>query len=181
MRSAITADYQFLLLVARRVARPPLTVADVAHQAIARMLRSEDSYQHRGHFRAWAAMVVMNTGISMGRRERTQRAGPLEDWRAPPQREAQIDHLDLAETCERFLRLSPGQFRSLAEMLLLDVGHQDIADRDGTALGTAKSRLSRARQALAQDPSWRGAGVEFEARNRVVLREIMREAMQCAN
>jgi RNA polymerase sigma-70 factor (ECF subfamily) len=124
---------------------------DLVQDCLERALVHSGKFTAGTNLRAWLFTILRNLNIDHQRR-RVRRGVhlPLEDWegefRQPPRQE---DHLALREL-ERRLADLKGSDRDILWMSVFDGrSHAEIADRMGVAVGTVKSRLSRARQSLA--------------------------------
>jgi RNA polymerase sigma-70 factor (ECF subfamily) len=148
----------FLYRFGLRLSGKPAVAEDLVQETMLKACRSWERFDPTSNVRAWLATILRNTFINEYRRRRRE-----------------VDSLSV-ETLERFAVLSEGQEvdpegnffdqivddevveaidalpREYKEALLLsdvhDLPYATIARRVGAPLGTVKSRVHRARQAL---------------------------------
>jgi RNA polymerase sigma-70 factor (ECF subfamily) len=123
---------------------------DLVQQTALRALAGRDSFRVGTNFAGWIFRIQRNEFISELRRNRPTvdlDSAPAQSVCEPPRQE---NGLVLREFLGAFHQLS----RSARETLLLSriegCSHQQIASLAGISIGTVKSRLSRARAALAR-------------------------------
>ena len=123
---------------------------DLVQDAVALALRSSDKFEPGTNFAAWSHSIVRNRFISLARRRRKQLeldgaarhaamdgAGPCNDQR-----------LALKELA-RMLELLPAALReALLLVVVRGLSHDEVAAVQGCAVGTARSRVFRARHLL---------------------------------
>ena len=136
---------------ARSLCRDPVLAEDIAQDALAKAWRGRESYQPGTNLKAWTFMILRNVYYSIGRRS----------WRAP-----QLDQTMAEETLVAVSnpsgRLELDELRRAMNMLpddqrealvLIGAGglsYEEAAEICGTAVGTIKSRVSRARVRVAE-------------------------------
>jgi len=146
--------------VAYRIFADRASASDAAQDAFIAAYRRLDSYRG-GNFRAWLLRIVTNTCYDELRRQKRRPAEAFDDLpgadsddgpplpadtASPEQAALQSELRRAIESCIRGL-----QADQRVVLLLSDVeglNYQEIADSVGSALGTVKSRLSRARAAM---------------------------------
>lgn len=144
--------------VAYRLLGEPASAADATQEAFIAAYRHLAEY-HDGSFAAWLMRIVTNTALDELRRQKRRPSEPLETLEDPsteirfaaegisPEQAAQQAELNrLIQGC---LQALPDDMRTAA--VLCDVqgfDYAEVAAMTGTALGTIKSRLSRARARL---------------------------------
>jgi RNA polymerase sigma-70 factor, ECF subfamily len=123
---------------------------DLVQDCIVRALNNANRFELGTNLRSWLFTIMHN--IFCDGHRRRQRQGwqvPLEDWQDRlSQPASQGTAIELQEVALSYGRLSAEQ-----QMLLLKVGlegesYETAANYFGTAVGTIKSRLSRARSRL---------------------------------
>ena len=147
---------------ALRLTRDPQLAADLVQDTCLRAYRAFDQFAPGTNCRAWLFTIlysVFNTGYRKAQRELTgmQMAAfevEYENWLGgldalPPAaaQDAAVDPMD--PQVERALDALPEAFRSA--VMLVDVGelsYEEAASVMGCAVGTVRSRLSRARKVL---------------------------------
>jgi RNA polymerase sigma-70 factor (ECF subfamily) len=147
---------------ALRLTRDPQLAADLVQDTCLRAYRAFDQFTPGTNCRAWLFSIlysVFNTGYRKAQRELTgmQMAAfevEYENWLggsdglpAAAEHDAAIDPMD--PQVERALDALPEAFRSA--VMLVDIGelsYEEAATVMGCAVGTVRSRLSRARKVL---------------------------------
>lgn len=147
---------------ALRLTRDPQLAADLVQDTCLRAYRAFDQFAPGTNCRAWLFSIlysVFNTGYRKAQRELTgmQMAAlevEYENWQgrsdalpADAVRDAAVDPMD--PQVERALDALPEAFRNA--VMLVDVGelsYEEAAGVLGCAVGTVRSRLSRARRVL---------------------------------
>ena len=124
---------------------------DLVQDCLERALSRSDQFQPGTDLRRWLFTILRNIHID-GRRKTARRGHhvPIEDWQGETRSPApQYFSLRLGEVQERMNELRPCDRRIVLLSVLSDMNHDRIARRMNVAVGTVKSRLSRARRALA--------------------------------
>lgn len=142
-----------------RLMGEPAAAADAAQEAFISAYRRIDSYRD-GSFRAWLLKIAANQCYDEFRRRKRrptvsfeETAGDDESLLPIPSAdetpEQAVERAETAQAIQRCLMALPPDQRAV--VVLSDVegfDYQSVADQVGSALGTVKSRLSRARAAL---------------------------------
>jgi RNA polymerase sigma-70 factor (ECF subfamily) len=146
--------------VAYRIFGERASAADAAQDAMIAAYRNLKSY-HGGNFRAWLMRIVTNTCYDELRRQKRRPADAFDDLPgadsddgppvaadtpSPEQVTLQGELRRALEDCIRGLQADQRVVLVLSDVEGLN--YQEIADSIGSALGTVKSRLSRARAAM---------------------------------
>jgi RNA polymerase sigma-70 factor, ECF subfamily len=133
---------------------------DLVQETYVRALRSASQFTPGTNLKAWLFRILRNTFLSAYRRERASpiRGGldtvaPSPPETAPPgwrRDDAELDRLRkiAAEDLERALMSLSEDARTVILLDLEGLTEVDVAHVLGCAVGTVKSRLSRARAAL---------------------------------
>lgn len=124
---------------------------DLVQDCLERALARQQQFRPGTDLRRWLFTILRNLHID-GRRKAARRGHhlPIEDWNgetATP--ESQYFHYRLGEVEARMRQLRPCDRRVVLLSVLSGLSHDGIAQRMNVATGTVKSRLSRARRALA--------------------------------
>jgi RNA polymerase sigma-70 factor (ECF subfamily) len=146
--------------VAYRIMGEPEAAADATQEAFISAFRK--LHQFRGdNFKAWVMRIVTNACYDELRRRKRRPADSIEDMhevqpasdghmhgqQANPEIYAQRN--ELSEAIQDCINALPDDQRIVAVLAdVQDYAYQEIADITGLALGTVKSRLSRARGKL---------------------------------
>lgn len=161
----LVLEYQSLAYnVAYRVMGEGEAAADATQEAFISAYRHLDSYRG-GSFRGWLMRIVTNACYDELRRRKRRPAVSLEEMTTAPDGsesdseavlaapdelpEDRAQRHELASAIQRCLGRLPDEMRTVA--VLCDVqglDYAEIAQATGVALGTVKSRLSRARARL---------------------------------
>ena len=146
--------------LARRFLGAPQPAEDVTQEAFLRAYRRIETFRG-GRFRAWILQITANLARDELRRRARRPAVSLDAARDDPDRAPldppepglgpaeQAENSELRRRLERALAELPDDWRLV--VLLSDVhgcSYPEIAETTGLALGTVKSRLSRARARL---------------------------------
>jgi RNA polymerase sigma-70 factor, ECF subfamily len=148
-----------------RMVQDPGTAEDLTQEAFAKVFRSLRTFDVRLRFAAWILKIAHNTTLDHLRRHRPQLvpldeplsggyrtlADELPDHAAPsPERVAVRRQLG-AVLDAAIDRLRPEYRRVIVLRYQEDLDYAEIADVMGVPLGTVKTFLHRARQALADE------------------------------
>lgn len=158
----VLAYQDMLYAQAYRMINEPAVAEDATQDAFISAYRNLKSFRG-GSFKAWLLRIVTNACYDELRRRKRRPTTPLEPldqdeeeiesphWLADPGEspEDAAERAELADALQDCLQgLSP-EFRSV--VILVDIqgmNYQDASEAVGTALGTVKSRLARARLKL---------------------------------
>ncbi len=139
--------------------------ADLAQEALVRVYKSLDRFREQARFSTWLYRIVVNVCLDHQRSRKRQQTvsldAPLEGNDGEVPRQIASDAVDPQEAAERsdlreavqaaIGRLS-GEHRTVLVMRdIQDMPYEEIGEVLGLPLGTVKSRLNRARQALKQE------------------------------
>jgi RNA polymerase sigma-70 factor (ECF subfamily) len=138
---------------ARYLRREPDHADDLVQECLSRAIAKIDTWQPGTNLRAWLFVILRNCHINEIRRE--QRVVSLED--ESPASEpvlsvpgSQETRVALAEVRRAFLRLSEEHREVLLLVAIEGLQYEEASAILEVPLGTVRSRLSRARQALRQ-------------------------------
>ena len=151
MSDQLEAELPHLRRYALSLTRDADRADDLVQDCVVRALSNASKYKHGTHLRRWLFTILRNINIDHHRQN--SRRGPhipVEDNEVTvPQPPAQEDHLALKDVSRRIDELRPCDRKILYLSVFSDMRQDDIARRMKVAVGTVKSRLSRARQQLA--------------------------------
>jgi RNA polymerase sigma-70 factor (ECF subfamily) len=121
---------------------------DLVQDAVANALAAQDSFTPGTNFAAWMHRILRNRFISTLRKQRD--TTDIEDLPASAFAVAATheDRLILKELGRAVNRLPTDQREALFMVVLQGMSYEDVATTTGCAVGTAKSRVFRARRQL---------------------------------
>ena len=121
---------------------------DLVHDTVCNALRAQASFEPGSNFQAWTHRILHNKFISNLRKTRNT---ALIDDVAPELLSAEPAHehrLALRELARAMRRLPDPQREALVMVAIEGMGYEELARITGVAVGTAKSRVFRARRQL---------------------------------
>lgn len=122
---------------------------DLMQETLARAWAHRDRFTHGTNLGAWLHTILRNTHISHIRKAGREQVGLAEGWEDRLSTPAtQFDHLALVEVADAMALLSPADRAILIALGVEGRPHEEIALETGCAMGTVRSRLSRARLRL---------------------------------
>ena len=134
---------------ARFLARDPAAADDLVQDTLLRALRSEAQWQPGTSLRAWTFSILRNAWFENRRRAAAQKRAldrvPVEEG-TPAGQEHRMEVMGLARAMAGLPR---DQQEALVLVGALGFSGEDAARVAGVQVGTLKTRLSRARKALA--------------------------------
>jgi RNA polymerase sigma-70 factor (ECF subfamily) len=131
---------------ARFLARDAAAADDLVQETTLRALAAWRQFESGTNLRAWLFTIQRNLFRQTLRRPRTSDAMPPEQG-APPGQEA---HMAMGELDRALRCLPPAQREAILLVGAQGFSYEDAAMICGTAVGTMKARVSRARTALAR-------------------------------
>jgi len=141
---------------------------DAAQETFGILFRKIDGFRFESKFSSWVYRIAVNASIDLKRRASNRRLASLEaveeassepgrrgadlaiDEGESPYRQAGKQELEL-EVQQAILRLSPKMRAITVLRYLEDLTYEQIAETLQISLGTVKSRLARAHQALDRE------------------------------
>lgn len=147
----LQSEIPHLWRFARSISTSSEAADDLMQTALERALRNRRQYVRGTKLRSWLFAIARNAQLDEFRKvERRGHHVPIEEWyeqaTAAP---AQEKHLELGDVAKSLENLRPEERDVLELCVFSGLSHDQIASQMGVAIGTVKSRLSRARQALA--------------------------------
>jgi RNA polymerase sigma-70 factor (ECF subfamily) len=124
---------------------------DLVQEALVKAWAKQDAFQPGTHFKAWMFTILRNHFYSLhrkARREVSDSDGMLSERLCV--HPAQYGHIDLREMQEALKRLPDQQREALVLVTAEGLSYEEAAAVCGCAVGTVKSRVSRARMRLAE-------------------------------
>lgn len=125
---------------------------DLVQDCLERALRCVDQFQEGTEVRRWLFTILRNLFIDGKRKEvRRNRQLPFIDRDCLTSLSPQYFHLRLKEVEAAIRELRPCEQEAIYLSLVVGLDQRTIARQMNIAVGTVKSRLSRARQKLRQE------------------------------
>jgi len=161
----LVAKYQRKLVrLLSRFIRDPTEVEDVAQEAFIKAYRALPSFRGDSAFYTWLYRIGINTAknylVAMGRRaptvsetespdsESSEESGQVPDYNTP---ENELMSRQIAETVNRAVDELPEELRTAITLRELEgLSYEDIAGIMNCPIGTVRSRIFRAREAIAE-------------------------------
>jgi len=148
--------------IALRVAADRELAEDAVQEAFLRVWRRAGRYEpSRGAVRPWFLRIVRNVALD-GRRARVARGQAERRGTAPPRdlipSERPDEAVERRERAARVRAALDGQRRAIETAYFEGLSHGEIAARDGTPLGTVKTRIRDGVQRLRAALAGREAG-----------------------
>jgi RNA polymerase sigma-70 factor (ECF subfamily) len=152
----------FLFRVAINILHDEDTAEDVTQQAFLSAFRSLGTFRG-GSLRSWLCRILVNASYDELRRLSRAKILPLQEpnqdgeemgpilWLADtdPSPEAQVETSEMLETIKTCLEALPKHYRLVVSLVDVDgFSYDEAAEALGVPVGTIKSRLARARDAL---------------------------------
>lgn len=137
-----------LRIQALALTRNRAAAEDLVQDAVANALAAQDSFTPGTNFAAWMHRILRNRFISTLRKQRE--TTDIEDLpsSAFAVSAAHEDRMVLKELSKALGRLPADQREALFMVVLQGMSYEEVAEATGCAVGTAKSRVFRARRQL---------------------------------
>ncbi|MCC6534561.1 MAG: RNA polymerase sigma factor RpoE [Burkholderiales bacterium] len=161
----LVAKYQRKLVrLLSRFIRDPTEVEDVAQEAFIKAYRALPSFRGDSAFYTWLYRIGINTAknylVALGRRaptvsetesgdgEGSEESGQVPDFNTP---ENELMSRQIAETVNRAVEELPEELRTAITLRELEgLSYEEIAGIMNCPIGTVRSRIFRAREAIAE-------------------------------
>ncbi|MBT9613229.1 MAG: RNA polymerase sigma factor RpoE [Burkholderiales bacterium] len=147
-----------------RFIRDAAEVEDVSQEAFIKAYRALPSFRGESAFYTWLYRIGINTAknylVSRGRRAPTstefdiedaesfEDAGQLHDWNTP---EATLLTKEIGDTVNAAVEALPAELRTALTLREMEgLSYEDIAQVMNCPIGTVRSRIFRAREAVAE-------------------------------
>jgi RNA polymerase sigma-70 factor (ECF subfamily) len=129
------------------------TAADLLQEGFITAFNRLEQFRHEGSLEGWVRRIMVNTAISYCRKEiRRGTQYDLEDvaYALADTAPTALDGLGAEELLQLVQQL-PAGFRAVFSLYAIEgYTHEEIAEALNISIGTSKSQLSRAREALRQ-------------------------------
>ncbi|MDI6713230.1 MAG: RNA polymerase sigma factor [Anaerosomatales bacterium] len=128
----------------------PTAAEDATQEVFIKMFRSLESFDGRAALSTWLFRVTRNVCLDIAR-SRKHIPTPVDIADVDPPRSADAaDAVALADAVEKAVRTLPPEERdALSAVAIFDLPYDEAAEVLGVPVGTVKSRVFRARKALA--------------------------------
>jgi RNA polymerase sigma-70 factor, ECF subfamily len=132
---------------ARHLTRDRTAAEDVTQEAFLRAFRFIGGYRGETRFSSWLLRITRNCAIDAGRKQHY----PIVDQDARPERAGAIANAVVRAELDAALGSLGTEHRETFLLVeVLGLSHREVADVLGVRVGTVKSRMFRARQALCR-------------------------------
>ncbi|MGF1606960.1 MAG: RNA polymerase sigma factor [Rhodothalassiaceae bacterium] len=149
--TSLGAELPHLQRYARSLTRNADDADDLVQECCERALAHGRQFRPGTNLRGWLFTILRNAHIDQ--RRKIARRGhhvPVEDWYYETHQPAPQDHhLQVQHIVRNMDRLRPCDRQVVRMSVFQGLPHDTIAQRLDIAVGTVKSRLSRARQVIA--------------------------------
>lgn len=132
---------------ARSLCRSAPQADDLVQDALLRAWSARDRFRAGTNFKAWMFVILRNIFLSGMRRLKFEQ-GPTGEEPEIVAPAAQPGHMELLAVKDALDRLSPARREALMLVGAAGMSYEEAADVCGSAVGTIKSRVSRARTEL---------------------------------
>ncbi|MEM7224494.1 MAG: sigma-70 family RNA polymerase sigma factor [Pseudomonadota bacterium] len=149
-REELVAILPHLRAYARFLSKNRDLADDIVQDTVVQILRSEEHYRPMGHFKAWAFTILRNRFYGQWRAA-DRRTVPLEEQdreSLATQANGQEGAVAFRDFHKAFWALSENHREVLVLIGRSGLSYEEVAKVCGCEIGTIKSRLSRARDAL---------------------------------
>lgn len=161
----LVAKYQRKLIrLLSRFIRDPTEVEDVAQEAFIKAYRALPSFRGDSAFYTWLYRIGINTAknylVALGRRaptvtetespdgEGSEESGQVPDYNTP---ENELMSRQIAETVNLAVDALPEELRTAITLREIEgLSYEEIASMMNCPIGTVRSRIFRAREAIAE-------------------------------
>ena len=151
LTSALEREVPHLKRYARSLTRDANDADDLTQDCLERAISRIHQFRPGTEMRRWLFTILHRIHIDDRRRAGRQgKSVPIEEWRREMSYPAAQElRLEVGDVERRLSRLRPCDRVTVLLSAFTDLSQETIARRTNVAVGTVKSRLSRARQALA--------------------------------
>lgn len=151
LKAALVAAIPFLRALALAHCGDRDRADDLVQETLEKAFTSIGSFTEGTNLKAWLATILRNsyrTEFRKRRRETPDPDGALAARIAVP--DSQTSHMDFKDFTKALQQLSSEQREALMMVLATGMSYEEAAEISGCAVGTLKSRISRARDSLVK-------------------------------
>jgi RNA polymerase sigma-70 factor (ECF subfamily) len=148
-----------------RMIRDPAEIEDVAQEAFVKAYRALTNFRGESAFYTWLYRIAINTAknhlVSQGRRVPTTTSSDIEDaegfedatlLREVATPDSMLQSRQVAEAVNRAIEKLPEELRTAIVLRELEgLSYEEIAETMACPIGTVRSRIFRAREAIANE------------------------------
>lgn len=148
-----------------RMIRDPAEIEDVAQEAFVKAYRALANFRGESAFYTWLYRIAINTAknhlVSQGRRVPTTTANDVEEaeafedaalLREVATPDSMLQSRQVAEAVNRAIEKLPEELRTAIVLRELEgLSYEEIAETMACPIGTVRSRIFRAREAIANE------------------------------
>ena len=136
--------------VAYSILRDREDAFDAAQEALLRVWRSAGKYKGRCAVKSWIYGIAKNAALDAARAKRSHMTASLDEIAdAADSAEEEASRRDDIENVRAAISMLPEHYREAIELReLYDMSYEEISEAAGIPIGTVKSRLARAHEAL---------------------------------
>ena len=148
-----------------RMIRDPAEIEDVAQEAFVKAYRALTNFRGESAFYTWLYRIAINTAknhlVSQGRRVPTTTTNDIEDaegfedatlLREVATPDSMLQSRQVAEAVNRAIEKLPEELRTAIVLRELEgLSYEEIAETMACPIGTVRSRIVRAREAIANE------------------------------
>ncbi len=147
---AIAREIPHLRRYARALLRDADAADDLVQDCLERAIKKRHLWRRRGSLRSWLFRIVYTQFLNgRARRDKAQKTDSLDALDRPIALPAsQIDHAEAVEVLDQLLTIDEDQRAALLLVAVEGMAYDEAADALGIPIGTLRSRLWRAREAL---------------------------------
>ena len=181
-KRALAELIPYLRAFARSLCRDASEADDLAQEALVKAWRARGSFEPGTNLKAWVFMILRNHFDSERRKAwRKNEVTTENDIERPgPRTAAQDASIALAEVREALNHLSPDQREAIILVGAGGFSYEEAAEICAVAVGTIKSRVSRARRTLGELMERGGVRLPAENTQGPAMDSLLEEASHLA-
>lgn len=142
--------YGFAMSVCMRYTQSRDEALEIVNDGFLKIFTKGDQYDSKYPFKAWFRRIIVNTALDFYRsqqkhyfHENIEEAYEVSSNDSSPL--SQLNHEEIIQLVQRL----PSGYRMVFNLFVIDgFSHEEISNQLGISVGTSKSNLSRAREAL---------------------------------